>query len=109
VVANYKKSNATIRQDEYGFTLVNFEHLIPLLTQSFTFLMHDEQGFFVEDVKSPRIWKVVLCQGLKRHGSEFTRELNLELALFNVGNNVDHIGVRVNVKEANAPLVTWDC
>jgi hypothetical protein len=46
VVANYERSNATMRQDEYGFTLVNFECLIPFSTQSFAFLMHVEQIFF---------------------------------------------------------------
>jgi hypothetical protein len=46
VVANYKRSNATVRQDEYGFTLFNFECLIPFSTQSFAFPMHVEQVFF---------------------------------------------------------------
>jgi hypothetical protein len=40
VVANYEGSNAMVKHYEYGFILVNFEHLIPLLAQSFAFPMH---------------------------------------------------------------------
>jgi hypothetical protein len=49
-----------VSHDEYGFTLVNFEQLIPLSVQSFAFPMHIEQGFLVEGASSPRNWKVVL-------------------------------------------------
>jgi len=45
-MANYKRFNPTLMWDEYGFTLVNFEHLIPPLVQSFAFPMHVEQVFF---------------------------------------------------------------
>jgi hypothetical protein len=48
VVANYEGSYATVRWDEYGFTLIHFERLILLSAQSFTFPMHVEQVFFVE-------------------------------------------------------------
>jgi hypothetical protein len=37
VVANYKGFLTMVKQDEYGFTLVNFDLLIPLSAQSFTF------------------------------------------------------------------------
>jgi hypothetical protein len=46
VVGNYKGSNAMVKCYEYGFILVNFEHLIPLLAQSFAFPMHVQQVFF---------------------------------------------------------------
>jgi hypothetical protein len=29
VVANYDGTNATMKHDDYGFTLMSFEHLIP--------------------------------------------------------------------------------
>ncbi len=60
MVANYEGSCATMRQDEYGFTLVNFECLIRLSAQSFPFPMQVEQLFFVNDVRSRKNWKVVL-------------------------------------------------
>lgn len=59
-MANYERTTTTVKGDEYGFTIVNFERLIPFLAQSFTFLMHIKQVFFVEDARSPRNWKVVL-------------------------------------------------
>jgi hypothetical protein len=65
VVANHERSTTTIKHDEYGFTLVNFEQLIPLLAQSFAFPMHIKQVFFVEDARSPRNWKVVLRMELR--------------------------------------------
>jgi hypothetical protein len=37
VKANYIKSNTTIKRDEYGFTLMNFNSLIPISNQSFAF------------------------------------------------------------------------
>jgi hypothetical protein len=60
VVANYEGSYATVRRDEYGFTLVNFERLIPLSAQLFAFPMHVEQVFFAKYVRSGKNWKVVL-------------------------------------------------
>jgi hypothetical protein len=51
VVANYEGSATIVKHDEYGFIVVNFEHLIPLLVESFAFQMHIEQFFFSFDVK----------------------------------------------------------
>jgi hypothetical protein len=69
-------SNPTLRWDEYGFTLVNFEHLIPPMAQSFAFPMHVEQVFFALDIRSTRNWKVVLCQEPKGCRSKFTKKPN---------------------------------
>jgi hypothetical protein len=44
-VPNYEGTNATMKHDDYGFTLVSFEHLIPFSAQFFAFLMHVEQVF----------------------------------------------------------------
>jgi hypothetical protein len=60
VVANYESSVAIVRCDKYGFTVMNFKHLISLLTESFAFPMHIEQEFFSSDVKQWGNWKVVL-------------------------------------------------
>jgi hypothetical protein len=54
VVANYKGPATTMKRDEYGFTLVNFERLIPFLVQFFAFPMQINQVFFVDDVWSPK-------------------------------------------------------
>jgi hypothetical protein len=46
VVANYGSIMTTMKCDKYGFTLVNFDRLIPLLAKSFAFPMHIQQVFF---------------------------------------------------------------
>jgi hypothetical protein len=52
VVANCEGFVTTVKCDEFGFTLVNFERFIPFFAQSFAFPMHINQFFFVNDVKS---------------------------------------------------------
>jgi hypothetical protein len=52
MVANYEGSATTVKCDKYGFALVNFERLIPLLAQSFAFPMYIEQVFFSKDTRS---------------------------------------------------------
>jgi hypothetical protein len=47
VKVNYNGNNATIKQDEYGFTLVNFGSLIPISNQSFAFPLHVKQKKFL--------------------------------------------------------------
>jgi hypothetical protein len=61
VVANYGGSTTIVKHDEYGFTLVNFYHLIPLSIQSFAFPMHVNKVLFIKDVKLGGNWKVVMC------------------------------------------------
>jgi hypothetical protein len=46
VKSNYIGSSATIKWDEYGFTLVNFTSLIPISNHSFVFPLHVDQEFF---------------------------------------------------------------
>ena len=59
VVANMKGEGATMKRDEYGFTTVNFERLVPYSAQSFAFPLHIEQGFFAPDVGKSG-WEVLL-------------------------------------------------
>jgi hypothetical protein len=93
-----------LRHDEYGFFLVNFVQLTPLSAQSLAFPMHIEQVFFAKDARLPRNWKVVLQQKPKGQRSKFSRETNLELTLFDLGNNVDHSSLRVKILEKSS----WD-
>jgi hypothetical protein len=59
VVANMKGDGATVKRDDYGFTTVNFDRLIPYSAQSFAFPLHIEQVFFAPDVAKCG-WEVVL-------------------------------------------------
>jgi hypothetical protein len=38
-----------MKQDEYGFTLVNFNEMLPFVEDSFAFLIHVEQILFSDD------------------------------------------------------------
>ncbi len=42
VKTNNNKNCVTIKQGEYGFTLVNFNSLTPILVELFAFLIHVE-------------------------------------------------------------------
>jgi hypothetical protein len=52
-------------------------------------------GFFVDDTNCFRVGKVVLHKELKGQRSHFTKEGNLELILFDLGNNFDHASLRL--------------
>ena len=41
-IANMVGHNATMKRDDYGFSLVNFDRLVPLSVESFAFLLHVE-------------------------------------------------------------------
>jgi hypothetical protein len=59
VKANYKGTREIMKQYEYGFTLVNFNEMLPFSEDSFAFPIHVEQRFFFDD-PSKLGWKVVL-------------------------------------------------
>jgi hypothetical protein len=42
---------------------------------------------------------------IKRQRNEFTREGNLELAMFDMGNNVNHVGLWMDVNPTNRVVV----
>jgi hypothetical protein len=46
VRVNHRGVGATMKRDEYGFTLVNFNHMLPIFEDSFAFPIHIEQVFF---------------------------------------------------------------
>jgi hypothetical protein len=47
----YVGSSVTIERDEYNYTFVNFNSLIPISNTSFVFPIHIEQVFFSKDPK----------------------------------------------------------
>ena len=59
VQAISKGLGATMKHDDYGFTLVNFNRLIPISAQSFVFPIQVEQVFLSDCHGEPR-WRVVL-------------------------------------------------
>jgi hypothetical protein len=61
VQANTVGARATIKHNDYGFTLIKFDRLIPHLVDSFAFPIHIQQVLFVDEVDNME-WKVVLCK-----------------------------------------------
>lgn len=59
VRANYRGSNATVKKDQWGFTIANFTRTIPFGRESFAFPQQVEQVFFCDCVEAPG-WKVVV-------------------------------------------------
>jgi hypothetical protein len=49
VKANYKMVRTTMKQYEYGFTLMNFTQILPFSKDFFAFPIHLEQVFFFDD------------------------------------------------------------
>ena len=52
VMANMIRHIATMKRDDYGFSLVHFNRLVPLSTESFAFPFHVEQDFFADDLNN---------------------------------------------------------
>ena len=46
VMTNMIGHNATMKRDDYGFSLVNFDRLVSLSTEYFAFPLHVEEVFF---------------------------------------------------------------
>lgn len=42
--------NATMKQNDYNFSLVKFDKLVSFLTESYTFPFYVEQLFFADDL-----------------------------------------------------------
>ena len=67
VVANMKGDGATMKRDDYGFTTVNFDILIPYSAQSFAFPLYIEQVVFASDVAKCG-WEVVCTKNREAFG-----------------------------------------
>ena len=59
MMVNMVGHNTTMKRDDYGFSLVDFDRLVPSSTESFAFPLHVEQVFFADNLNNHG-WKVVL-------------------------------------------------
>ena len=50
--------NAIMKRDDYEFSLMDFDKLMSLPTESFAFALHIEQAFSADDLTNIE-WKVV--------------------------------------------------
>jgi len=97
VKANYKGRNATIKEDEWGFTLANFGSMVPFGYESLAFPIHCQQVFFSDDEEEPG-WKVVLKTEVRGHriDNEIEEE---ELEMFAMGRDSDFEGLRAATED----------
>jgi hypothetical protein len=71
--------------------------------------MHVEQVFFVENARSTKNWKVVLCQELKGRRFKFNQDVSLEIAMFDLGNNANHACLKVIILVEQATCPPFKC
>jgi hypothetical protein len=81
-----------MKQDEYGFTLINSDRTIPYSADSFAFPLHVQQIFFVEDTNNPS-WKIVLHK--EARGARIASKADgiLDLQCLNIGRDEEHAGL----------------
>ena len=94
VKANYRGRNATVKKDEWGFTMANFGCLVPFGYESFAFPIHCHQVFFSDDKEDPT-WKVVLRTEVRgrRHNADGHEDEEPEM--FSVVRDADLEGLHV--------------
>jgi len=93
VKANYRGRNATVKKDEWGFTMANFNQLVPYGYESFAFPYHCEQVFFSDEEDSPG-WRVVLRTEVRGRRIDNENEDEEEAVMFAMGEDVDFEGLR---------------
>ncbi len=81
VKVNYVASSTIVKQNEYGFTLVNFASIIPISNQSFGFPLHVDQIFFPSDPKE-RGWKIILWK--EPYGRHVIDNVQIDLREFDM-------------------------
>ena len=91
--ANIWGARATIKHDEYDFTMIKFDHLIPYSSYSFAFPLHMQQVFFVDDVGNLQ-WKVVLQKEAQCTRVASKMEGRPGMLSLNPGKDEEHFGLR---------------
>ena len=92
VKANYRGRHATVKKDEWGFTMANFGALVPFGYESLAFPIHCHQVFFSDEEDEPG-WKVVLRTEVRGRRVDIQMEEE-EPNMFAMGRDVDFVGLR---------------
>ena len=95
VKANYRGRNATVKKDEWGFTLANFNSLVLFGYESLAFPINCDQVFF-SDVEEEPGWKVVLRTEVRGRRVDTAMEGEEETEMFQMGDNADYEGLRTS-------------
>ena len=108
VKANYRGRNATVKKDEWGFTMANFNALVAYGYESFAFPIHCDQVFFSDDEDEPG-WRVVLRTEVRGRRIDNEMDEEEEAEMFAMGRDLDFEGLRASteIPETNPePLLT---
>ena len=108
VKANYRGTNATVKKDEWGFTMANFNSLITFSYESLAFPKNCDQVFFSDD-EDECGWKVVLQTEVRGRRIDNDMEEAKEAEIFRMGANNDFGGLSAtsdNVEPDEDPLPT---
>jgi len=92
VKANYRGNTATMKKDKWGFTLVNFNSVLPFGPESFAFSMHIDQMYFADAREEPG-WKVILCKEVRGQRVYGNHGVSKDRPLFAIGEDDDHEGL----------------
>ena len=90
--ANRSGARATMKSDEYGFTLFKFDRLIPYSADSFAFPLHVQQVFFVDD-KGNDGWKIVLRKEPRSCRVPSKVDGGPNLQALQIGSSAEHQGL----------------
>jgi hypothetical protein len=94
VKANYRGRNVTVKKDEWGFTVANFNTMVPYGYESFAFPVHCDQVFFSDEEGEPG-WKVVLRTEVRGRRVDSEMEEHDGIPMFAMGADSDFQGLRV--------------
>ena len=95
--ANKRGARATMKCDEYGFTLFRFDRLIPYSVDSFAFPLHVQQVFFVDDEENTE-WKIVLRRQPRAARVDSRDGGRHELQSVKLGKVGEHAGLRPSMQ-----------
>jgi hypothetical protein len=93
VQANVFGARATMKRNEYGFTVIKFDRRIPYSADSFAFPIQVQQVFFVDEVDNAE-WKVVLRKEPRGMRVASASEVRPELQSLTIGRDSEHSGLR---------------
>jgi hypothetical protein len=103
VKANYRGENATIKKDNWGFTLANYNRRPGIICKdSFAFPKQCEQVFYYDAKEAPG-WKVVMKKEVRGRRVLPNNEEEIEAELFDMGADEDFEGLRPHREVGEGP------
>jgi hypothetical protein len=97
VKANYRGRNATVKKDEWGFTMANFRARVPFGYQSFAFPIHCQQVYFSDDEEELG-WKVVMRTEVRGRRVDNETGDEEEPQMFAMGQDAEYEGLQVGTE-----------